>query len=186
MRLFLAISMEGAIKEALLSLQNHWKHLGVRGHFVPAYNLHLTMAFIGEHGNPDDVLDATSTVSFRPFNIHLDGAGKFHDTYWVGVKADDALFSCVRQIRHALAESGIPYDRKKFAPHITLVRKANFPGSFETLLKHLPSGSMEVHEILLMRSDRGKNGMIYTPIGRLVPLTGSKKIKRLKIFHKNL
>ena len=167
MRLFLAISMEGAIKDALLTLQDHWKQLGVRGHFVPAHNLHLTMAFIGEHGNPDAVMDAISTVSFKPFDINLDGAGNFHDTYWAGATADDALFSCVRLLRHALAENGIPYDRKKFAPHITLVRKADFHGSFETLLNQLPAGSMEVHEILLMRSDRGKNGMIYTPIGRL-------------------
>ena len=125
------------------------------------------MTFIGEHGNPDNVMDDISAVSFQPFRIQLDGAGNFHDTFWAGVKADDALFACVRQLRHALAGHGIPYDHKKFAPHITLVRKADFPGRFEILLQHLADGSMEVRELLLMRSDRGKNGMIYTPIGSL-------------------
>lgn len=164
MRLFLAISLEGSIQQALLTLQEQWTSLGVKGHFVPSENLHLTLAFIGEYGNPDAVMDAISSVSFRPFAIHLDGAGNFHDTYWAGIATNEALFSCVRRIRRALAEQNIPYDRKKFAPHITLVRKAEFTGHMETLLKRLPSEKMEVHEISLMRSDRGKNGMIYTRI----------------------
>ena len=37
----------------------------------------------------------------------------------------------------------------------------------DTLLQHLPTGEMDVHEISLMRSDRGKNGMIYTRIGNI-------------------
>ena len=52
MRLFLAISIEGAMQDSLLKLQHHWRYIGVRGHFVPAENMHLTLAFIGEYGNP--------------------------------------------------------------------------------------------------------------------------------------
>ena len=167
MRLFLAISLEGTMRQSILALQEQWKSLGVKGHFVPPENLHLTLAFIGEYGNLDAVTDAMSDVSFQPFAIRLDGAGNFHDTYWAGIAASDPLFSCVRRLRRALAEHGIPYDRKKFAPHITLVRKTEFTGSMDTLLQHLPTGEMDVHEISLMRSDRGKNGMIYTRIGNI-------------------
>ncbi|WP_318253563.1 MULTISPECIES: hypothetical protein [unclassified Selenomonas] len=35
----------------------------------------------------------------------------------------------------------------------------------EKMQMNLPVSNMEVSEISLMRSDRGKNGMIYTPIG---------------------
>ena len=167
MRLFLAISLEGTMRQSLLALQEQWRAMGLKGHFVPSENLHLTLAFIGEYGNLDTVTDAMSDVSFQPFAIQLDGAGNFHDTYWAGIEASDPLFSCVRRLRRALAEHGIPYDRKKFAPHITLVRKAEFTDSLETLLKHLPTGRMDVHKISLMRSDRGKNGMIYTRIGSI-------------------
>ena len=167
MRLFLAISLEGTVRRSLLALQEQWKSLGVKGHFVPPANLHLTLAFIGEYGNLDAVTDAVSDVSFQSFAIQLDGAGNFHDTYWAGIAASDSLFSCVRRLRRSLAEHGIPYDRKKFAPHITLVRKAEFTGSMEALLQHFPIGRMDVHEISLMRSDRGKNGMIYTRIGSI-------------------
>jgi 2'-5' RNA ligase len=34
----------------------------------------------------------------------------------------------------------------------------------DKLLENLPTSTMDVSEISLMRSDRGKNGMIYTPI----------------------
>ena len=167
MRLFLAISIEGAMQDSLLNLQHHWRDIGVRGHFVPAENMHLTLAFIGEYGNPDVVMDAVSAVAFKPFNIHLDGAGTFYDALWIGIAPNDSLSACVRKLRRALAEQGIPYDRKKFSPHITLTRKADFPGSMDSLLKQLPTDTMDVTEIALMRSDRGKNGMIYTKIGSL-------------------
>lgn len=76
--------LEGAIKESLLSLQKQWYQLGMRGHFIPPEKLHLTLAFIGEYGNPDDIMGAISAVSFQPFTIQLDGAGNFHDAYWAG------------------------------------------------------------------------------------------------------
>ena len=167
MRLFLAISLEGMMRKSLLAMQEQWKSLDVKGHFVPPENLHITLAFIGEYGNPDVVMDAMSNFSFQPFAIRLDGAGNFRDTYWAGIAASDTLFSCARRLRRILAEHNIPYDRKKFAPHITLIRKAEFSGSLAALLKNLPSGKMDVNEISLMRSDRGKNGMIYTRLGSI-------------------
>ena len=164
MRLFIAILLEGAIRDSLLHLQEHWYQLGVRGHLVSSENLHLTLAFIGEYGNPDKVIDAISSVSFQPFTIQLNGAGNFHDAYWAGITPNESLLGCVRKISHALAERDIPYDRKKFAPHITLVRKGELPFSMDKMLENLPTSTMDVSEISLMRSDRGKNGMIYTPI----------------------
>ena len=92
MRLFLAISLEGTMRQSLLALQKQWKSLGLKGHFVPSENLHLTLAFIGEYGSLDTVTDAMTDVSFQPFAIQLDGAGNYHDTYWAGIAASDPLF----------------------------------------------------------------------------------------------
>ena len=69
----------------------------------------------------------------------------------------------MRRIRRALAESEIPFDRKRFSPHITLIRKAEGPMPGIQLKK----AAMQVDRILLMRSDRGKRGMIYTAVGEL-------------------
>jgi 2'-5' RNA ligase len=59
-----------------------------------------------------------------------------------------------------LADAHIPYDKKRFFPHITLIRKAVGPMQWIQIQK----ASMTVDSISLMRSDRGKNGMIYTEI----------------------
>ena len=72
----------------------------------------------------------------------------------------------MRRLRRALAEADIPFDRKKFSPHITIIRRGK--GS----LADVPEGeidqyfgaSMTVDHISLMRSDRGKSGMIYTEL----------------------
>ena len=88
------------------------------------------------------------------------------DTYWIGIKEDKGLIENVKRIRKALSDNDIPFDRKKFVPHITLARKIEYE-------KDLPTdcpfpASMDVEYISLMRSDRGKSGMIYTPIAEYV------------------
>lgn len=124
-------------------------------------NMHLTLAFIGDYPDPQPVLDALSDVEFTPFDISLDGIGSFGDLWWAGINESVPLESVARRVRRALADHDIPFDKKRFSPHITLIRKAtnNMPG-----VQVHPKG-MTVEEIALMRSDRGRNGMIYTEVG---------------------
>ena len=161
MRLFIAINLSDEMKDSLISVQNSVYDHGVRGNFTSEENMHLTLAFIGEYPDADRVLDVLSTISFTPFDITLEGIGCFGDLWWVGLKESFPLMSVVRRIRRALAESEIPFDRKRFSPHITLIRKASgkMPG-----IQVRPT-SMTVSTISLMRSDRGRNGMIYTELG---------------------
>ena len=67
MRLFIAIQFTPEIKKELTRFQNDLKRNGLTGRFVPVENLHLTLAFIGEYPNPDDVLDVLGQVPFTPF-----------------------------------------------------------------------------------------------------------------------
>ena len=163
MRLFIAINLSDDMKGTLLDLQNALYDRGVRGRYTAEENLHLTLAFIGEYPDAEPVLDAMSEVSFMPFELTLDGMGRFGDLWWAGMKESVPLTAVVRRIRRALAEHEIPFDRKRFSPHITLIRKASgeMPGA------HPKPVSMTVEAISLMRSDRGRNGMIYTELGTL-------------------
>ena len=68
-------------------------------------------------------------------------------------------------IRDRLAEHGIPFDPKKFNPHITLVRKPLIPDSVDLAGLEIPAARMLVDEVCLYRSERGENGMEYTVIG---------------------
>ena len=84
MRLFIAIQFEEKILDALNDFQDDLKEKGVTGNYTRRENLHITLAFIGEYGNPHDVLEAMEQVGFRPFDIALDGVGSFGDLFWVG------------------------------------------------------------------------------------------------------
>lgn len=163
MRLFIAINLSDAMKASLINIQNALYDRGVRGNYTSEENLHLTLAFIGEYPDFEPVLDALSSVSFRPFELSLEGMGRFGDLWWAGMRESAPLTAVVRRIRRTLAESSIPFDKKRFSPHITLIRKAS---GVQPGIAPKPA-SMTVNTISLMRSDRGRNGMIYTELGNV-------------------
>lgn len=163
MRLFIAINLSPEMKNALTAAQRAMYHRGVRGNFTPEENLHLTLAFIGEYPSADAVMDALSSVMFTPFDLALDGVGRFGELWWAGLRESAALIAVVRRVRRALAEGGIPFDRKRFTPHITLIRKASRDAAGITIAPK----TMTVRTVSLMSSRRGRNGMIYTEIGAI-------------------
>lgn len=165
MRLFIAIRLDDSMRDALVSVQSFLRKHGVHGNYTREENLHLTLAFIGEYPNPDDVLEAMRSVRPEPFSIRLEGFGSFGSLYWSGIGEDGALSACVKRLRRSLAENNIPYDRKKFSPHITLIRKASVDGNSGFPGVVIPDAGMTVDTVSLMRSDRGKSGMIYTEVG---------------------
>ena len=166
MRLFISIRFTEPVINALEAFQLRLKASGVEGYFAVRENLHLTLAFIGDYGAPDEVMDVIETVPFEPMAMKLNGMGSFGDVYWAGIEQNTSLDNYVRRLRRALAEHKIPYDRKRFFPHITVVRRAIYRG--KTVLPQVepPQGKMVIEHISLMRSERGKHGMIYTEIGR--------------------
>ena len=68
MRLFLAIQLSPAVREALLTAQDALRRQG-RGSFPPPENLHLTLAFLGEAEDPARARAALAEVSCRPFSL---------------------------------------------------------------------------------------------------------------------
>ena len=142
---------------------------GVKGNYTKRENLHLTLAFIGEFDDPQTVLDAIDRAGLRPFEITLSGTGSFKSLWWAGIDGGMALQSFARRLRRELDAAGIPYDHKKFSPHITLIRKPECCGTDSeseilTALNDTKGIRMTVDHVSLMRSDRGEHGMIYTEI----------------------
>lgn len=166
MRLFIAINLNDEMKDALMDIQDTMWTYGVRGRETPVENMHLTLAFIGDYDDPDHVKSVIDGIRIRPFDITLSGIGAFGDLWWAGIEESAPLQAVVRRLRRALAEEGIPFDRKKFSPHITLIRRAEGRLSDESkdALSDRFDAAMNVDHISLMRSDRGKHGMIYTEL----------------------
>ena len=163
MRLFIAIQLSDAMRDAVCEAQEAFVRQGVRGNYTKRENLHLTLAFIGEYADPDRVLEVIDGVPLRPFELRLKGIGAFGDLWWVGLERSETLEAYVRALRHALADAGIPFDRKRFSPHVTLVRRADRGGRDMPGVAIRRAG-MTVDRASLMRSDRGKDGMIYTEL----------------------
>ena len=162
MRLFIAIKLNSEIRNALTDVQKHLIRRGIRGNYTNTDNLHITLAFIGEYDEPDFVTEVISEVPFSPFPISLSTLGHFGNLWWVGLDDNDELDSYVKRLRKALSEAGIPFDKKKFSPHITLIRKAI--GTLPAV--SVPKAAMNVDHISLMRSKHGPKGTIYTEIWR--------------------
>jgi len=161
-RLFIALCPDETLRTALVRLQEDLRAAHVGGNYTAVENLHLTLAFIGEYGDPDRVLDVLRAVPMPPFPLRLEGFGCFDDLLWCGVAAQEELTAYVRRLRRALALAEIPFDRKRFVPHITLLRRARFD-RLPALC--VPPTAMEAFRVSLMRSQPGRGGVRYTVLG---------------------
>ena len=164
MRIFVGLRPSDDFRMALAVLQDRLRCTGITGRYLDPSNLHMTLAFIGEW--PENIIQILPQVS-HPFSITLDHAGIFPEAkvLWAGIEKSEELNRLAQCVRDRLAEHGIPFDPKKFNPHITLVRKPLIPDSVDLAGLEIPAARMIVDEVCLYRSERGENGMEYTVIG---------------------
>ena len=165
MRLFIAIPLEDEAARAVTDVQRTFRRQNVRGNYTPEENLHLTLAFIGEYSDPDAVLAAMEQVRFAPFNVTIDHVGCFDELWWAGLQESKPLDALARSLRHALAQANVPFDKKRFRPHVTFLRRADRLGPWVNVPKQLKPTRMRVTGMSLMLSTQGKNGMIYSELG---------------------
>ncbi len=164
MRLFVGISPSDDVRRSLVQMQDFLSRHGVSGAYLTPENLHMTLAFIGEFPESDAVLDAMEGVKFDPFGIEYDHIGTFRESIiWGGIQSSEPLEKLVKRLRYELNKADIPFDHARFVPHFTLARHADFSHGFPSV--EIEPVSMTVDQMVLFRSVRGKNGMVYTPIG---------------------
>ena len=162
MRLFIAIRLSCEMKRALLACMRDLKKQGVKGKFVPEENLHLTLAFIGEYDDPTYVKRVIDSIPAPRFGLGLSGCGSFGELLWAGIKENKELESYAEGLRAALKAADIPFDRKRFIPHITLVRKVKTKNTYDV---HLSEAGMTVTKAALMESVMKKGKVEYREWG---------------------
>ena len=82
MRLFIAIQLSDTMKKALVNFMHDLKKQGVEGNYVPAQNLHMTLAFIGEYDDPAKIKAIISKVPLPEFRLALSDTGNFGNILW--------------------------------------------------------------------------------------------------------
>ena len=157
MRLFIAIPLSQEFHLAAKNLQKALFSHGVRGRYVPEENFHITLRFIGECNQPDDITEAMKRVCCHvpPFPIRLldcEGFGGGR-TLYLSVSCDNGEIDLLyHSLNLKLNEYGIVRNRDCFAPHITLGR--NMSG-FEGFCWNKPSmATCRIEEIVLYESVR--------------------------------
>lgn len=125
-RLFVAIELPEYLKEQIAGLCA----FGLPGvKWVEPAQLHLSLRFIGERTIEDfaRIRDCLLKVQQPSFQLTIMGVGTFPHArsprvVWVGVKRNDPLMQLHNKIEYQLNSIGIPGDKRKFHPHVTLGR----------------------------------------------------------------
>ena len=146
MRLFFALWPP---RETALALHEWAK--GLEGRATPAEKIHLTLAFLGGV-EPAKLVAAAKKVQAQAFELPVDTAKYWRDNHivWVGPREmPEGLRVLVERLQLALYRAEFILERRAFAAHVTLLRKARKPAA----IAPLPRVEWPVREFTLVNSD---------------------------------
>ena len=124
--MFVAIALPPALAEKLAGLDPSIP--GLR--WLPAEQLHLTLAFLGEVAEEEEraLVAQLGEIDGAAFPVMLKRLGSFGSrgrpsVVWVGLEeAPEDLFHLHRAVKVAVGRAGLKTDGKGFHPHVTLGR----------------------------------------------------------------
>jgi len=164
MRLFFALLPDTALRAALgeraLALARR-----IGGRAVPAANLHLTAAFLGDLDAARATALATigGALAVDPFTLTLDTIGEWHHAgvAWIAPSVvPPPLVALHARLAAALAGAGFAVESRPFRPHVTLVRRRARP------LADAACAPLDwrVERVALMVSERAGGALRYRDI----------------------
>jgi len=124
------------------------------GRATPEDKIHLTLAFLGGV-DPQKAVTAAKPVRSARFDFPVETAKYWRDNHivWVGPREmPEGLQALVERLQLALYRAEFILERRPFAAHVTLVRKARAPKA----LPPLPKLDWPVREFALVNSDQGR------------------------------
>jgi 2'-5' RNA ligase len=158
------------------------------GRPVPPENLHLTLAFLGEHPAPviEDAHYALAQIRCPAFELRLDGlaliGGGKPRVLCAEVAPSPALAALRRSVRQAARGAGVALGRETYRPHVTLARMgsgldfddAQRLRDFTAGRAAFRAGPFEVTGFALVRSRLGRGGPAYEDLAEY-PLNGAAR-----------
>ena len=172
MRLFVAITLDASLREALCRQMDFLRTAGLKGNFTCPRNLHLTLAFIGETCRVEDAVSCLDAVQIPAFPLSLCRLGRFQrnggDIYYAGVHPGCALFALADQTSEVLRAAGFVLEYRAFIPHITLcrARPESWDFDFPRYASATLDGGMWVDAVTLLHAHHLQGRLLYTPLYR--------------------
>ena len=173
-RLFVAIDLPPASKDQILRLREddlppgRWTHREA---------LHLTLHFIGDTQEKQArrYMQALQQVAVPGFDLQIGGVGQFPvdsrpQVIWAGVRNTPALRELHAALGGALQKSGHRLERRRFHPHITLMRfkkplRRGLASRWLQAHQDFYIESISVREFVLYESRLEPGGAVYTKRG---------------------
>lgn len=162
-RIFIAIRFNDEFKRKLVEIQDSLNSRGVKGNYCSYGNLHMTLAFIGEHYDLPAIQKAVGEVEFEPFDLSLGNLGTFPTkagVIWCRVKDGTSATSLANLLRERLTANGVSFSTLGFVPHISLVQH---PSEVITDIE-VPEATIRVEQIYIMKSERINGELIYSKV----------------------
>lgn len=168
LRLFTGLSLPILLRQRLIVMQG-----GIEGaRWTERDNFHITLTFIGEvdEATAETVDEALSSIRTEKFSLRLKGTGsfaqgKYPKVLWMGVAHNDVLHRLKEKIDRAFTVANIPFEKRKYTPHVTMARFKNPEESkiAEFMQQHnlFSSEEFEIDEFILYHSHQTKNGSVY-------------------------
>lgn len=169
MRLFVGLDLPWELRQRLFELCTALP--GAR--WVPPSNLHLTLRFIGEvaPNQAEDIDLALAALRGRKLALEMNGVGTTNRAgrevaLWAGLTRNPALEHLQAKIETALQRAGLPPEKRRFTPHVTLARLDNVVEA--KLAAYLQThnlfryGAVDIHHLTLFSSQLGKEASVYT------------------------
>jgi 2'-5' RNA ligase len=181
-RLFIATFLDSSLFEFIYPEIKEDFEPVAKGKWTELENLHFTYKFLGnvEEEKIDDIkgsLDKITGEYDSYFNIKGIGAFPLNDQqnprilYAKVFNRDRSVFGFFNMIENEMEKLGFPRERKKFLPHVTLMRikELNKDRFRETLEAHKDTaiGIMTSYKIRLVDSKLTNEGPIYSAIDGL-------------------
>jgi 2'-5' RNA ligase len=187
-RTFIGIDIGEGIRAGAVALQEALARTGATVKWVEAANLHVTLLFLGEVDDRElhAVCQAVKEVAAGepPFALRVSGVGAFPTArrpkvVWAGVTDGAAeLQRLYTALEERMLELGCyRKEERGYTPHLTLGRVKDAEAGF-ALAPELPKwmswdgGRTAVDEVLVFSSEMGRDGPVYTVLGR-APLGGA-------------
>jgi 2'-5' RNA ligase len=182
-RTFVAVELPPEVVQALTTVQEKLRGCGAKVKWVEPRNLHLTMKFLGDvdyEKVPEISAAIAQCVSDAPpLMVRVRGLGTFPPgrraprVVWVALEgALERLEKTADRLNESLVRFGVPYEKRRFSPHITIGRVKSSQGAHR-LVEAIEAcgqaefGEVEIDELAFMMSELTGKGPVYTVLSKV-------------------
>ncbi len=130
MRLFVALDIDSEIRRRIREFRDQVRPYAPDVRWVGPESFHITLQFIGETENLDEISAALLQVRQSAVPMTFRGTGFFPNpksprVFWVGIEADKRLQSLATAVSDALRPFGLKQETTPYKPHLTLARASS-------------------------------------------------------------